>query len=292
MIYNFFLQTFCILSFKTYCVLLDIWFSKFYNSYKKQFLYINQQKVYNYIKFQTTTFLSNKLKQLLPDSYQPTSINSLQERTKTSTKAALYHLYTCINPTCNIFPNDIEHTFYNLTSFFFKQSFSQFPSITKPTLNFSIFKPNQFLLATFFKPFLFKSLKELAHKAEEQFIQLNNTRPNPKCESSFFYTFLQKFLNQAALNDNIINFNLKNTLQHTFSISTNSYYFANIITYFNIIQFSTHPISSIFSQYYQSYLPQAIQYISKKLQIPTINTDLFFSNFQIPEIPDSLFLSS
>ena len=70
------------------------------------------------------------------------------------------------------------------------------------------------------------------------------------------------------------------------------YHFANIIAYFNIIQFSTHSISLIFSEYYQSYLPQAIKYISKKLLIPTINTDLFLSNFQIPEIPDSLFLSS
>ena len=292
---QYFLQTFRIPSFKTYCAPLDVWFTKFYNIYKKQFSYINQQKVYNYIKFQTIIFLSNNLKQLLPNSYQPTSINSLQECTDISIKAALYHLHTCTNSTCNILSNNTAHTFYNLTSFFFKQSFTQFPTTlkyTNPNLDFSSFEPNQSLSATFFKPFPFKSLKELAHQAEQQFIQLNNTATNFKRETSFFYTFFQQFLKQAAINDNISNLNLKNALQHTFSISTNPYHFANIIAYFNIIQFSTHSISLIFSEYYQSNLPQAIKYISKKLLIPTINTDLFLSNFQIPEIPDSLFLSS
>src|ERR1041384_7518402 len=62
------------------------------------------------LNFKLLLFFSNKLKQLLPDSYQPTSINSLQERTEISTKDALYHLYTCANSTCNILPNNIKHT--------------------------------------------------------------------------------------------------------------------------------------------------------------------------------------
>ena len=101
-----------------------------------------------------------------------------------------------------------------------------------------------------FKPFPFKSLKELAYQAEQQFIQLNNTSTNFKRETSFFYIFFQQFLKQAAANDNITNFNLKNALQYASSISTNPYHFANILAYFNIIQFSTHSISSIFPNYF------------------------------------------
>jgi len=63
------------------------------------------------------------------------------------------------------------------------------------------------------------------------------------------------------------------------------------MAYFDIIQFSNTPISELQFKYYQSYLPQAMQYISKKLNIPKISTDLFLPQFKVPEIiPNSLFL--
>src|SRR5689334_12605095 len=157
-----FLKTFYIPSFKTYCTTFDIWFAKFFNSYKKQFLHINQQKVYNFIKHQIITYLSNELKKLLPNSYQFPMVNSLQERTKASIKASLYHIYTCTSNTCTILPNNISHTFKNLTSFYFKNSFK--PHIYL-YLNFAIFQPNQSLTATFSKPFPFEPLKKLANSA-------------------------------------------------------------------------------------------------------------------------------
>jgi len=67
-----FLKTYYILSFKTYYTPFDKWFPKFFNSYKKQFQQINEQKVYNFIKYQITTYLTTKLK-----NYFYTHTNSL-----------------------------------------------------------------------------------------------------------------------------------------------------------------------------------------------------------------------
>ncbi|CAG8845983.1 33686_t:CDS:2, partial [Gigaspora margarita] len=216
------------------------------------------------------------------NSYQFPIIKSLKERTTASIKASLYHIYTCKENTCNILPNNTLHTLRNLTSFYFHNSFS---NNIYPYLNFSIFQQNQPLAATFTKPFPLKSFKELAYTAEQKYIQLNNTISNPKRETFFYYTYFKYFFHTAIKNDNITDTNLKSALQNTFSKTTDPHTLAKIIAYFDIIQFSNTQISQIKLKYYQSYLPQAIQYITKKLQIPKISTDLFFPQFKIPDIP-------
>jgi len=289
-----FLKTFYIPSFKTYRTPFDKWFPKFFNSYQKQFTHINEQKVYNFIKYQIITFLTIELKKLLPISYSFPKINSLQERTTASIKASLHHIYTCTNDEYNILLQNTPHTFHNLTSFYFQNSFKFSPISSNyiyPNLDFSIFKQHQSSAATFTKPFPFKTLKQFAQIAEQQFIQLNSISTNSKHESFFYYTYIKYYLNLAAKNDNINNSNLKNTLQKTFTKTTDPHTFAQIMAYFDIIQFSNTPISELQFKYYQSYLPQAMQYISKKLNIPKISTDLFLPQFKVPEIiPNSLFL--
>jgi len=186
-----------------------------------------------------------------------------------------------------ILSNNIPHTLHNLTSYYYHNSF---PKYIYPYLDFLIFQQNQPLAATFTKPFPLKSFKQLAHTAEQKFIQLNNTITNPKRETFFYYTYFKYFLNIAIKNDNITNINLKNALQNTFSKTTDPHTLAKIIAYFDIIQFSNIQISQIKLKYYQFYLLQAIQYITKKLQIPKISTNLFFPQFKIPNISESFFL--
>ena len=283
-----FLQTFYIPSFNSYKTPFDEWFPKFFNSYKKQFLHINEQKVYNFIKYHIITYLTAKLKKLLPSSYQFPTVNSLKERTAASIKASLYHIHTCTGKTCNILSNNTPHTHHNLTSYYFHNSFSNY---IYPYLDFFIFHLNQLSAATFTKPFPFKLFKTLAYSAEQKFIQLNNTHTNPKWQTFFYYTYFKYFLQIAVKNDNITDTTLKNALQTTISKTTDPHIIAKILAYFDTIHFLNTSISQIKSKYHQSYLLQAIQYITKKLQIPKISTDLFFPQFIIPDIPESLFLS-
>ncbi|CAG8647354.1 24160_t:CDS:1, partial [Gigaspora margarita] len=218
-------------------------------------------------------------------------------KTAASIKAALHHIYTCNEHTCKILPINTPHTLRNLTTFYFHNSYT---NQIYPYLNFSIFQQNQPLAATFTKPFPLKSFKELAQTAEQKFTQLNNTITNPKRETFFYYTYFKYFFHFAIKNDNIIDSNLKSALQNTFLKTTDPHFLAKIIAYYDIIQFTNTSISQIKTKYHQSYLPQALQYISKKLQIPKISIDLFLSpptvstapeSFNIPDIPDSLFLA-
>ncbi|KAF0534296.1 hypothetical protein F8M41_010036 [Gigaspora margarita] len=132
---NDFLSTFHIPSFKPHVHKFNEWFETFFKSYQKQFTNINQQKVYNYLKFQIATKLADECKKLLPLEFQISEPNSLRNHLFQTNKKALHHIHTCKDSKCSILKNqeDQKHNYKNLSSYFFKQSFTTYSAPEKDT---------------------------------------------------------------------------------------------------------------------------------------------------------------
>jgi len=184
-----FINTFRIPSLKPYTQIFNTWYADFFKAYQKQFTEINEDKVRNYIKYQIATTLAEECKKLLPSDFQITEPTSLQERSFLTTKAALFHVHTCKNQDCKLLPDDTEHIFKNISTYFFDKSFETFPAPPKDnstpkttpfTPDYTIFQPNQQYTATFKKTIPLNTLNELALKADQKFAEINNSETNPK----------------------------------------------------------------------------------------------------------------
>ncbi|CAG8817507.1 1382_t:CDS:1, partial [Cetraspora pellucida] len=90
---------------------------------------------------------------------------------------------------CKLLPNDTEHIFKNISTYYFDKSFKTFPVSPKDnttpkttpfTLDYIIFQPNQQYIATFNKTILLYTLNELAIKADQKFAEINNSETNSK----------------------------------------------------------------------------------------------------------------
>ena len=285
-----FLNTLYIPSFSLYTTQFNTWFNKFFKHYKKQFDNINEQKVYNYIKFQITSKIREEYYKLVPQQFQFPTVSSTTNRTKYSIKAALHHLYTCTNQTkCKLSLQSISHNLHNLTTHFFKQSFQIFPisNYIYPTLNFSTFSSTSSYPASFNILFPFKQLYNLANEAETKFNNLNNTQTNPKRISFFFYTYFKSYIKLAANNDGITDLNLNEALQKYTPTPINPQILSRIIAYYDIIYLTKPTITQLKYNLNHSYITQAEQFIIKKFKInkPNIPNNLFISNITTTTIP-------
>ncbi|CAG8472572.1 6724_t:CDS:2 [Gigaspora margarita] len=90
-----FLETFRIPSLKPYLNSFKEWYEKFFEAYSKQFEKINKTKVFNFIKYDIATKLSEDCKALLLSDFTISEISSFQECKDNLSKAALFHLHTC-----------------------------------------------------------------------------------------------------------------------------------------------------------------------------------------------------
>src|ERR1043165_1932761 len=176
-----FQNTFQIPSLKPHKAILENWFNKFFEIYKRHSPNIIKNKVLNFLKYQTATRYAEEHKKLLPQSFNIESITSLQERTLLVRKLALFYVHTCKNTEehkCEILPKDTEHNFQNLSTYYFDQSYITFPAPiidksdqtvkpiqptwTHPTLDFSIFHKENEHSASFKTQTPIKFLRELA----------------------------------------------------------------------------------------------------------------------------------
>ena len=273
-----FLDSFYIPTFVLHLTKFDTWFKKFFKHYKKQFNNIDERKLSNYIKSQITTTINTTCRKLLPSNFKFPTIASISDRTKYSIKAALHHLLSCKDQiTCNL-THQNTHNLHDLTTYYFKHSFKIAPSYKLyPNLDFSIFLSTKQYPASFNKPFPFKDLYDLADNAEKKFNEMNNTLPNPKQISFFFYIYLKAYLKFAAKNIQITSLNLKEALHKAISTPIDSQILARIIAYYDIIHLSKPTISQIKHNLQYSYLKQAEEFIIKKFKIktPTIATNSF-----------------
>ena len=296
-----FLETFRTPSLKAYLDFFKDWYEKFFEVYEKQFEKIDKTKVFNFIKYDIATKLSEECKAFLPSNFTLSEVSSFQERRENASKAALFHLHTCKNKTCNILSIDKDHNLKELYSFFLKKSFDQFPapepSLSKetknfPELDFTIFLPDQKLHATFTKPFPLPSFQELAVKADQDYIKLNqNTTSSPQRITFYLYTYLKQYFHQAAKNDKIADLSLDDALSKFITTTSDPHTLARIIAYYDLaFKISTPELRK---KYDQSYFPQAEQFIIKhfKLNIPSqLDDSLFFKNqVTIPPVSNSLF---
>jgi hypothetical protein len=188
---------------------------------------------------------------------------------------------------CKILNPKTTHNIYNLTSYYFKQSFNTIP-IQKhvyPPLNLSTLTS-----ATFNTPLPFEHLYKLADQSEQNFIQLNNTSTNPKRLSYFFYCYLKAYFESAATNNEITKLNLKEALNKISSKTSDPQILARIIAYYDITQISKPTITQLKKNLNKSYLDQANQYIIKKLKIviSTISETDFIHTFNISKIIDKI----
>jgi hypothetical protein len=274
-----FLQTFRIPSLKNNLIDFDNWFKLFFEKYKRQFTQINEKKVYNFLKHQIATKLSDTCKQLLPQSFNITAISSLRERSLLCTKAALYHIHTCTHNTenlCSTLPSDTEHNYKNLATYFFHQSFDKFPvppnTKTKekwihPDLDYSIFNLNNKYSATFKNPTPTDLFRKLASEAEAQFISANNTDTNPKRSNYYFYCYFKAYLQAAAENDGIKNCSQYQAIQKITSNLVDTHFLARVLTYFFILENNQILFSQIRHEYNTKLFPQAEEILFGKFQI-------------------------
>ncbi|CAG8855167.1 20715_t:CDS:1, partial [Gigaspora margarita] len=90
----------------------------------------------------------------------------------------LHHIHTCKDSKCSILKNQEgqEYNYKNLSSYFFKQSFTTYPAPEKNSTipqktpynsDFSIFSSGQQYATTFEKPIPLYTLNELAFKADQ-----------------------------------------------------------------------------------------------------------------------------
>jgi hypothetical protein len=191
------------------------WYNSFFANYSRQFILINKPKTMNYIKYQIYTQLISYLKKLLPSQYSFNKPNSLQECSKETTKATLYHFLMCpfsTTKTCSLITAEQTHDFSTLSNTIFKQSFQHYLApkeamdiddnnktpIIQPNLDYSIFQIGQPNAASFSTPTPTPFLNELATKAEQEYISLNKSEPNQKRQTYFFYCYFKAFLTAAA----------------------------------------------------------------------------------------------
>ena len=74
-----FLTNFQIPSLKECKPQFDEWYENFFKIYSRQFLRINKEKTYNYLKYQIAQQFAKFCKELLPPHYNIIEINSLQD---------------------------------------------------------------------------------------------------------------------------------------------------------------------------------------------------------------------
>jgi hypothetical protein len=281
-----FLQNFCIPSLKEYKPKLETWFKSFFEVYKRQFLSIDETKVFNFIKYEIANKLSLECKKLLPLEFEITSISSLTERINLCRKAALHHIHTCkLNQEkCLLLAqnnnNTLEHNFKNINSLMFKQSFEHFNAPPKndnetrvkwvqPTLDFSIFKQNNEYEATFATPTPTAILQELANQAEQKFTETNETPTNIKRKTFYFYTYLKAYLQNAAINNGISNLNLDQALKKAITKSSDAFFLARIISYFDTLNKNNISINEIRKNFNETHLPLAEQFITEHFKFTT-----------------------
>jgi hypothetical protein len=275
------------------------WYNSFFNSYSRQFVLIDKPKTMNYIKYQIYLQLTSYLKKLLPLQFAFEKPNSLQERSKQTTKATLYHFHMCSFSTtklCPLITAEQTHDFSTISNIVFKQSFKHFPAPkeamdidddnnkpkpTQPNLDFTIFQIGQLNQASFNTPTPIPLLNELATKAEQEYISLNQSELNHKRRTYFFYCYFKAFLQAAAQNDEIADLNQHDAIKKIAQNSTDIHFLARIITYYNISHQTHISLPQIRSKYKTTFYPQAqqlifdIQKISFK-QPKDINHTLFF----------------
>ena len=284
-----FMNTFRIPSLKPYTNNFDSWFENFFKAYKKQFTEINETKVRNYLKYQIATTLADECKKYLPSKYEITNPFSLQDRSSQTTKEALYHIHTCKDKNCTILPQDTEHNFSNLSTFFFDKSFKTFPAppkeetptVTQIDLDFSIFHPKNQHPATFKKAIPIQTLNTLATEADQKFAKINKLETNPKCTAYYFYSYFKAYLNAASVNDDISTLKLEEALEKTISPSISPHTLARIFLYYDIKTRPKFSMPQIQQEYELKHYTEAEKFIIKhyKINIPSI-------------LDDSLFLSS
>ncbi|CAG8856545.1 4843_t:CDS:1, partial [Gigaspora margarita] len=67
-------------------------------------------------------------------------------------------------------------------------------SIIHPTLDYSIFEKNGTCFATFSKPFSAQIFPDLANEADNFYKLKNNTKPNIKQNTFYFYLYFNEYL--------------------------------------------------------------------------------------------------
>ncbi|CAG8830197.1 45965_t:CDS:1, partial [Gigaspora margarita] len=113
------------------------------------------------------------------------------DRSFQTNKKALHHIHICKDSKCSILENQEgqEHNYKNLSSYFFKQSFTTYPALEKDSTilqktlynsDFFIFSSGQQYATIFKKPIPLHTLNKLVFKAVQKFAQLNNTETTTK----------------------------------------------------------------------------------------------------------------
>ena len=238
----------------------------------------------NYIKHQIYLQFSSYQKKLLPDSFEYLNPTSLQDRSKQSTKATLFHLHTCefdTTQTCPLISANQKHDFSTISKIIFKNSYIRFPVTSKmdidgddtkpriihPTLNCEIFDKNQKHEASFKIPTPIPLFNELADKAEKEFMSLNNSITNIKWRTYYFYTYFKAFLSAASRNDSISELSQHDAIIKVTQNPIDTHYLARILTFYYISHQNPISLPQIHSKYKTTFYPQAQQIIYDKFKI-------------------------
>src|ERR1043165_1897082 len=124
----------------------------------------------------------------------------------------------------------------------------------------------------------------LAAKTEIEFLELNNLDKTEDTdltrESYYFYTYFNAYLKAAAINDQINNLHLHQTINKIASKPIDTHYLARVITYFYILKsLDKLSISYIRKAYKERFYPEAEKTLLSKFKVefkaPKINTNLF-----------------
>jgi hypothetical protein len=273
-----FQEDFRIPALKTHKIDLDTWFKTFIQKYKRQFEDIDEQKVYNYINFNKATELSKACKRLLPKTFTISSINSFEQRQRICTKAALYHIHTCMhndkNP-CSTLEPDTEHNFKNIMNLFWKQSFNKFPapekvfkSFIEPKLDESIFydKDNAHY-ATFQKLTPINQFHKLAAEAEQYFTKKNDVPTSKPRQGYYFYEYFKLYQLAAANNDNITDLTQEQAIEQLTKNPIDTDYLARVLTYYYASKKTKFTIAELRKIYNTTFYPQAQKILNEKFKI-------------------------
>ncbi|CAG8839278.1 45059_t:CDS:2, partial [Gigaspora margarita] len=113
-------------------------------------------------------------------------------------KKALHYIHIYKDSKCSILENqeDQEHNYKNLSSYFFKQSFTTYPIPEKDT--------------------------------NQKFAQLNNTETTTKQTAFYLYSHIKAYFKAVAQNDNISKLGLEQALEKTIVPTIDPYILARI----------------------------------------------------------------
>jgi hypothetical protein len=267
-----FLNTFQVPSLKKCKPQFDEWYERFFSTYSRQFTEINKEKTYNYLKYQIAQQFATACKQFLPDRYNISEIFSLQDRINKTKKLALFHIHKCDHSTekpCTLLGSEVEHNFKNLNNYYFKTSFTHFPTskwIDIP-INLSLFNKDQPKQASFQQPTPLQLFNTLATEHDEKLSRTNHTEPNTKRKNFLFYQIFKCFLKIAAENDEINNLTLAEAKDKLTPKPINTHHLARVIAYYSIKQTPTISIPEILDQYKTTFFPEAEQFLNNKFSI-------------------------